>query len=97
MTQDSRTEELLVASTATIASGLSVGYVVWLARGGLLAASLLSSMPAWRLIDPLPVLAYADGGDEPEQGESLVELIGAAGEAQAPAADTAADDVERRG
>jgi hypothetical protein len=36
---------------------MSVGYVVWLFRGGLLLGSLLSSLPAWHVIDPLPVLA----------------------------------------
>ena len=51
-TQLSRFERGIVTSTAAVSSGLSVGYVIWLTRGGLLVASLMSSMPAWRLIDP---------------------------------------------
>lgn len=62
----STTEDRLVASTATVASGLSVGYVVWLVRGGMLVSSLLSSLPAWRLVDPLPVLGRMDDEDEGE-------------------------------
>jgi hypothetical protein len=34
-----------------------VGYVLWLARGGFLLASLMSALPAWAMVDPMPVLA----------------------------------------
>jgi hypothetical protein len=47
-------------SIAVGSFGLTVGYVLWLLRGGALLASLLSSLPAWRLIDPLPVLSRVD-------------------------------------
>ena len=56
-----------VASTLAVSTGLSVGYVLWLVRGGVLLSSLLSSLPAWRLIDPLPILAHLNRqkhGDE---------------------------------
>jgi len=43
---------------------LSVGAVWWAARAGGLMASLLASTPAWRHVDPLPVLGHDD--DEPE-------------------------------
>ncbi|MGH8654390.1 MAG: hypothetical protein ACREYE_20475, partial [Gammaproteobacteria bacterium] len=36
----------------------SVGVVAWLLRGGSLLAALLSTMPLWGGIDPLPILAY---------------------------------------
>jgi hypothetical protein len=73
-----RAETQVVGSTLGIASGLSVGYAFLLTRGGLLLTSLLSSMPAWRLIDPLPVLARLgaakreDGEEEDESLDSLV-------------------------
>ncbi|MGH9893008.1 MAG: cadherin domain-containing protein, partial [bacterium] len=35
----------------------SVGVVAWLLRGGSLLASLLSTVPLWRGLDPLPILA----------------------------------------
>ena len=47
-----------IASTLAVSTGLSVGYVLWLVRGGVLLSSLLTSMPAWRLIDPLPILGH---------------------------------------
>jgi hypothetical protein len=35
---------------------LSVGIVAWLLRGGALAGSLLSMLPAWSSFDPIPIL-----------------------------------------
>jgi hypothetical protein len=46
----------VVASTIAVSTGLSVGYVLWLVRGGLLLTSVLSALPAWQVVDPLPVL-----------------------------------------
>jgi hypothetical protein len=54
------------ASAVLVSSGLSVGYVLWLARGGALVASLMSSVPAWASVDPLPVLAQARRGSDPD-------------------------------
>ena len=54
-----------LASTALVSTGLSVGYVVWLVRGGVLMTSLMSVVPAWAGLDPLPVLSEirrAEGG-----------------------------------
>ena len=58
----SKVEHLLSAAAAAAGLSLSVGYLVWLVRGGVLLSSLLSSLPAWRMLDPLPVLARI--GDE---------------------------------
>jgi len=35
--------------------------VIWLIRGGALVGSMLSAMPAWQMIDPLPVLHRGGG------------------------------------
>ena len=35
---------------------LTAGYAAWTIRGGYLLSSLLSTLPAWRMMDPLPVL-----------------------------------------
>jgi hypothetical protein len=67
-------EQTVVGSAFAVTTGLSVGYVVWLTRGGLLLASLVSSMPAWQLMDPTPILASLAGGAK-EDGESLEELL----------------------
>ena len=51
-----------VGGSIGLTSGLSVGYLIWLIRGGTLATSMLSSLPAWRFVDPLPVLDSLGGG-----------------------------------
>jgi hypothetical protein len=65
-----------VAASAAASLGLSVGYVIWLLRGGALVTSMLSSLPAWRLVDPLPILGHLDDndGDDP-QDESLESMV----------------------
>ncbi|MHB8474220.1 MAG: DUF4347 domain-containing protein [Gammaproteobacteria bacterium] len=55
-------------------TGLSVGYVAWLARGGALLTSVLSSLPAWRIIDPLPILAFSHKHVE-EEDDSLESMV----------------------
>ncbi|MEZ5627417.1 MAG: cadherin-like domain-containing protein [Rhodocyclaceae bacterium] len=57
-------------------AGLTIGYVAWLIRGGVLLTSLLSTMPAWRLLDPLPILNSSGGkhrGDDDDSLEALVD------------------------
>lgn len=60
----------VVASSIALSTGMSVGYVIWLIRGGALVGSMLSAMPAWQMIDPLPVLHRGGGrGQAIELGE----------------------------
>ena len=95
----------VIASGVALSGGLSVGYVVWLVRGGVLVSSMLSALPAWQMIDPLPVLAASRGpgrsraagdGDPDDTDDPAVERLfddgGPAGNApqRAPAAPTAA-------
>lgn len=56
-------------------AGLTIGYVAWLIRGGVLLTSLLSTMPAWRLLDPLPILNSGGKhrGDDDESLEAQVD------------------------
>lgn len=60
-------EHTLTVSAAGVSLGFSLVYVLWLIRGGVLMGSYLSALPAWRLLDPLPVLARPD--EEAEEGE----------------------------
>ncbi|MCP5417622.1 MAG: hypothetical protein H6965_11070 [Chromatiaceae bacterium] len=83
--QSSNLEQQRVASTIAVSTGLSVGYVAWLIRSGVLLSSVLSSLPAWHFVDPLPVLGSvavsnvrreeSDQSDEPEDDsvESMFE------------------------
>ena len=54
---DSYIHRSVVGSSVAVTTGLSVGYVAWLVRGGVLLSTALSSLPAWQFVDPLPVLA----------------------------------------
>ena len=63
LTEQAQLEHWVTGSIAVGSFGLTVGYALWLLRGGALLASLLSSLPAWRLVDPLPVLARVDDED----------------------------------
>ena len=60
-------------AVATTAS-LSVGYIMWMLRGGYVLASVLSTMPVWQHIDPLPVLAALEAADD-DDDESLETMI----------------------
>jgi Domain of unknown function (DUF4347)/Cadherin-like/Right handed beta helix region len=65
----------VVATSTAVSAGLSIGYVIWLVRGGALMSSLLASVPAWRLMDPLPVLGSMGDNDQDDDDESLDAMI----------------------
>lgn len=59
-----------LAAGAGVTAGLTIGYVVWLVRGGILVSSMLSALPVWQMLDPVPVAAgrrSAARGDEDDQ------------------------------
>lgn len=60
-------EKSVTISVVSVSLGLSFVYVLWLIRGGVLLGSYLSALPAWRILDPLPVLARP--GDEAGEEE----------------------------
>ncbi|QDU99025.1 cadherin-like domain-containing protein [Lignipirellula cremea] len=49
------TLKLAVGSVAIASLAATVGYVFWTLKGGYLLASVLSQMPAWQFMDPLPI------------------------------------------
>ena len=65
----------VVGSGAAVTAGLSVGYVAWLVRGGVLLSTALSSLPAWQFIDPLPVLARTRDDDDGEDSDDSLQAI----------------------
>ena len=65
----------VIGGAVSVSTGLSIGYVIWLVRGGLLLGSVLTSLPAWRVIDPLPVLGSINGNENDGEGESLEDLV----------------------
>ena len=68
-------QTLAVGTTAVVSSGLSVGYVIWLLRGGTLLASMVSALPAWVAFDPLPVLDSFEDAKEEVDDEGFGELL----------------------
>ncbi len=73
-------DQMVIGSGIAMSTSLSVGYVAWLLRSGVLLSSVLTSLPAWRFVDPLPILSKLDSEDDEfdvyETGEeSLEELV----------------------
>ena len=66
--QEGDWEELVVETTTVAGTTLTVGYIVWLLRSGSVVFGLVSSLPAWTMVDPLPVLetglSNLTGGDD---------------------------------
>jgi hypothetical protein len=57
---------------ASAASFLTVGYLAWIVRGGVLFTTFMSSVPAWSSFDILSVIESASGKDE--SIEQMVDL-----------------------
>ena len=75
-------EQQGIGATMVTGAGLTIGYVAWLIRGGVLLTSLLSTMPAWRLLDPLPILNSAAGKRRSEDDDSLESMVDQADDEQ---------------
>ena len=68
--------KIVSGTYAVTTASLSVGYVLWLIRGGSLLASFTSALPAWTSMDPLSIVATSDKDEEDsEGGESLLEMV----------------------
>jgi hypothetical protein len=59
-----------VASTV-----LSVGYVVWLIRGGSLVMSFVTSLPSWTSFDPLPIVASFEEAEQVADDEDSLQSM----------------------
>ncbi|MHB8973083.1 MAG: cadherin domain-containing protein, partial [Pirellulaceae bacterium] len=68
-------EQLVLGTTTAAATAFSVGYIVWLIRGGSLFASLLASLPAWSAFDPLPILDSSATSDKEDDDERLQDIV----------------------
>jgi hypothetical protein len=85
--EQSATRMLIVGSALVLSALGSIAYTIWTVWCGFLTTSILSLMPGWKLLDPLPVLEK-DGelppihGDDDEEDddddnndESLASLV----------------------
>ena len=50
---------LVVGVAALLVAAVTYAYMIWTIWGGYLVTSLLSMMPGWRFLDPLPVLDHS--------------------------------------
>jgi uncharacterized delta-60 repeat protein len=68
------TDIVIVGSSAVVSTSVSVGYVIWILRGGSLLTAFMSASPAWQSFDPLPILQSFDkNGFEDE--ETLLKIV----------------------
>jgi hypothetical protein len=73
--KDFNLEKTFAVSATGVTFGVSFLYVLWLIRGGVLMSSYLAAMPAWRVLDPLPVLSRA-GDEESDDEDALGPVAG---------------------
>jgi hypothetical protein len=57
--EDSRSNSIFSLGVRGTGIALTAGVASWVLRGGSLLASFLSTIPVWRGLDPLPILAAA--------------------------------------
>lgn len=75
--EDFSVQHLAVGTTAIVSTSLSVGYIVWMLRGGSLFLSFVSSLPAWCAFDPLPIVeTFEEAQSTEDTEESLSSLVG---------------------
>jgi hypothetical protein len=68
--EEGRQIEIVLRTIRVTGIALSVGAIWWAARAAALMASLLSTKPAWRHVDPLPVLGRDPETEDEEELES---------------------------
>jgi hypothetical protein len=66
--EERRHVEVVVNSIRVSGMLLSVGAVWWATRAGSLVTSMLASVPAWRDLDPLPVLGEDEEDEQVDWG-----------------------------
>ncbi len=71
---DSLFHRWMIGSAVGVTTGLTVGYVFWTVRAGYLLTGLVAQVPAWRFVDPLPILNSLGGEAVPGDGESLASI-----------------------
>ena len=79
MIQEGEWETLVVETTTVAGTTLTVGYIVWLLRSGSVVFGLISSLPAWTMMDPLPILesglANLTDGEAIDDDDSLQGIL----------------------
>ena len=74
---EQKLDEILTGTYVVSTATFSVGYVLWMIRGGSLLASFSSTLPMWTSFDPLAVVAAGENEENSEDNESLIEIVNA--------------------
>ena len=70
--------QIVAGSAVVTGTACTIGYAVWTVRGGYLMASVLTAMPTWRMIDPLPVLRdFSAGSGTSDSDDDAGHTLGA--------------------
>ena len=84
---DVTVNELILGTISMVTATISVGYAVWLIRGGSLVASIATSLPAWCSFDPLPIVETFEAARKNRKqtldDESLTSLVAASSASRA--------------
>ena len=75
VSQDSLFSKSILGTTTIASASITAGYVIWLLRSGVLFSSMLTSLPAWRTFDPLPVLGYLNEVDNDQLEDDSLETL----------------------
>jgi hypothetical protein len=79
LANDLRFQMVTAGAATAITTAFTTGYVIWTLRGGYLLATVLSSLPAWRMMDPLPILdsrkSTKDRQRKDDEEETLASLV----------------------
>lgn len=73
ISSDSTRSSLVAKASAGLTALVSAGYIIWIIRGSALFASMLSSLPLWGWLDPLPVLEHSASAKKRKKGTGVAE------------------------
>ncbi|MGB5456619.1 MAG: tandem-95 repeat protein, partial [Gammaproteobacteria bacterium] len=75
--EDMVSRQMTAGTGVVLTTSLTIGYVAYLVRGGVLLSSVLSALPVWSFIDPTPILASMKNGDDDDSDadDSLESLV----------------------
>jgi len=74
--QVSNADQQVIIGTAAVTAGLvSVGYVMFALRGGMFLATVYSSLPAWRMIDPANLLVEYRGNKQDAENDLVEKML----------------------
>ena len=74
LASDFQFSTVTIGSVGMVVSGFTVGYVLWVVRSGLLLSSVVASLPAWTMFDPMVIVSDNVPRDEGEE-ESLEDIV----------------------